>query len=120
MYNVHCFPVFRVCIKGLQGTPKEVAAAAEMAVGVALNDFWQRSMTVYVLGQGNLNMEFADKFDASYMDVIEDGEVLRSFQSDLHTEAVEHAETLGGLIDGENDDLGKLLGPIKSFLETVR
>ncbi len=30
--------------------------------------------------------------------------------------AREHAETLSGLIDGEDDELGQLLGPIRDFL----
>ena len=122
MYDVHVYPIFRVKVKNLLGEPVDVAYAAEMAVAEALNDSTWDNRTVEVTGQGFCTIEFADGFDASLIDVMAGKRVMRSFtQSDHHNQALEHASTLEDLIDGEKDaQLAKLLGPIKSFLETVR
>ena len=122
-HNIHVYPIFRVKVVGLQGTPEEMVAAAEMAVGAALNSHECFGM-VEVVGQGFIPIEFADGFDAALVDVVDGTQVLRSFtHSKIHETAKDHVETLDGLIDGERSvtvNRTSLLTEIRDFLRTIR
>ena len=120
-HNIHVYPIFRVRVNGLQGTPDEMIAAAEMAVGTALNGAAATLRQLEVTGQGWLDIEYADGFDAALVDVVDGSRVIRSFtKSERHDTAKQHARTLDGLIDGESDELGEMLVEIRDFLETIR
>lgn len=118
--NVHVYPVFRVELVGMHGEVGEVVEAAEHAVLTACTAM--KPMAIEVPGHGWRQMHFADGCgDAALVDVMEGPRrVESSTHSAMYEQAKEHAATLESLIDGENDEFGELLMPIKRFLEQVR
>lgn len=139
-YDVHVYPVFKIKVQGLQGSPEYAVTMAEAAVSSAVNDL-NMDLTLSVLGgcqQGN--MSFAEDFGCSVVDVFghlypksdqheaspadgkeSDKRMHDSFDcSQRKSEAARHAAALDSLIDGEHDELSAVLGPVKAFLETVR
>jgi hypothetical protein len=112
-----------VKLKGLQGTPKETVEAAEMAVCGALSGppHCQSIKLLELDGQEPCGLYFADGFDSALVDVMDGGRRLESFTvSSQRDEAQKHAATLESLIDGDDDELGQALTPIKNFLGTIR
>jgi hypothetical protein len=73
-------------------------------------------------GQEPCGLYFADGFDSALVDVMDGRRRRKSFtvSSPLRDEALKHAATLESLIDGDDDELGQALTPIKNFLGTIR
>lgn len=125
-HDVHVYPIFRVKVKDLQGTPDEIVAAAEFAVQGALNGGspWPTpdgKLHLFVTGQAEAELYFADGFDTPLVDVMDGPRRVESFEVNPHrVVAQKHAFDLGEIIDEAPDTkLAKALAPIKLFLENI-
>lgn len=123
-HDIHVYPIFRVKIKDLQGTPEEMVAAAEFAVGVALNENPHSVVQLNVVGQESCGLFYADGFDSALVDNLDDkGRRLDSTTvSPMRDEALEHIKALDAMIAAwsSNDAIVDTLTPIKAFLENIR
>lgn len=125
---VHVYPIFVTKVDVGASIPDDANPEAKAEIIRAIvTDAEDRVMTALTeLGSrfqvGNYEFAYADECDDSLVD--ESNEQTGKLEvyythGPRKTQAQEHATTLRGLIDGQKDELGEMLEPIKQFLETL-